>query len=467
MVQNTNYTATSSTDPNSTGVNFNTDFTDGGSGGFQTGSTYKAFTLLEWLKEGHSINDYVNAPTSTTTFAANRWHTTCPDTSWTSSWSVGNDTAGEGGNMSVATATAESVNTAFAVMGTQLDLCGIRQTALNMGIHPANPYTLDDTGKEVPNVLLGSPATILGTNDLSPLTMATAYAGIANGGKWCTPVGIDKILDPSGKALPVTPTKCTQGVDPNVAAGAIRALQGVLTGGTGSLANPYDGIPIMGKTGTTDDAAQNWFVSSTTKVAQATWVGQTQQTDGNWVNFGNLYLNGYYGRDAKLYVAKPIIAALNSVYGGGAFPEPTGTVLQAKQITVPDLTGKSPADAQSTLQSLGLQYQDGGAVDSAQPAGTVASTNPAAGSSTGIGASVTVYTSKGNQVAIPDVSGKTAADAEKTLTDAGFNVNYNGDPDAVVTGTDPPAGTAATPNTKVKLTVKDSGKSSDPPATNG
>ena len=457
MVQNTNYTATASTDPNSTGINYNTDWQDGGSGGFQTGSTYKAFTLLEWLKEGHSINDYVSAPSATTTFAASRFHTTCPATSGTSSWQVGNDTAGEGGNMSVATATAESVNTAFAVMGTKLDLCGIRQMALNMGVHPANPYTVDDTGKEVPNVLLGSPATILGTNDISPLTMATAYAGIANGGKWCSPVGIDKIVDPSGKELPVTPTKCTQGVDPNVAAGAIRALQGVLTGGTGSLANPHDGVPIMGKTGTTDDAAQNWFVSSTTKVAQATWVGQYQQTNNAWVNFGKLYLNGYYGRDAKLYVARPIIAALNSVYGGSAFPQPSGSVLQAKQITVPDLTGKSPADAQSTLQNLGLQYQDGGAVDSAQPAGTVASTNPAAGSSVGIGATITVSTSKGNEVAVPDVSGKKASDAVAALTAAGFSVQYSGDPNAQVTGTDPPAGTEAVTGSSVQLKVQSTG----------
>jgi len=456
MVQNTNYTATSSTDPNFTGINYNTDYNDGGSGGFQTGSTYKAFTLLDWLKEGHSINDYVYAPTSTTTFSASRWHTTCPDAAPTATWSVGNDTAGEGGNMSISTATAESVNTAFAVMGTRLDLCGIRQTALDMGIHPALPFTWDENGNEIPNTLQGSPATILGTNDLSPLTMATAYAGIANGGKWCTPVGIDKIVDPSGKSLPVTPTKCTQGVDPNVAAGAIRALQGVLTGGTGTIANPYDGVPIMGKTGTTDDAAQNWFVSSTTKVAQATWVGQTMQTDHAWVNFGDLYLNGIYGRDAKLYVAKPIIAALNAAYGGDAFPQPTGSVLQAKQITVPDLGGKSAADAQTTLENLGLQYEDGGPVDSPQPAGTVAGTNPPAGSTTGIGAAVTVYISKGNMTAIPDVTGKSVADAIATLKAAGFDPQASGN-DGTVTGTDPAAGTAALPGAKVQLQVKSTG----------
>jgi membrane peptidoglycan carboxypeptidase len=454
MVQNTKYTASASDDPNYTGINYNTDYDQGGSGGFQTGSTYKAFTLLEWLKEGRSINDYVTAPSAATTLPASRWHTTCPDKAPTATWTVGNDGPGEGGTMSVTSATAASVNTAFAVMGTKLDLCGIRQTALDMGIHPASPYTWDyDTGKEVPNELQGSPATILGTNDLSPLTLATAYAGIANGGKWCTPIGIDKILDASGKELPVTKTTCTQGVDPNVAAGATKALEAVLHG-TGYLANPNDGVPIMGKTGTTDEAAQNWFVSSTTKVATATWVGQTKQTNGSWINFGGLYLNGYYGRDAKLYVAKPIIAAINGLYGGDNFPEPTGSVLKSKQISVPDLSGKSPDDAKSTLEGLGLEYADGGQVDSSQPAGTVASTNPAAGSTAGIGEAVTVYTSKGNLSQVPDVHGKKASDAISTLTSAGFNVKYNGDSDATVTATDPPAGSEEKSGTTITLKVQ-------------
>ncbi|NNC12967.1 PASTA domain-containing protein [Planctomonas sp. JC2975] len=459
MVQNTNYTATATDDPNYSGINYNTDYDQGGSIGFQTGSTYKLFTLLEWLKEGHSINDLISAPNGPVSIPASKWHTTCPDDAPAVTWpSVGNDGPGEGGTRSVAANTAASVNTAFAEMGTKLDLCGIRQTAINMGIHTASPTVWSsDLNKEVPNPLQGSPATILGTNNLSPLTLVSAYAGVANGGKACTPVGIDKIVGSDGKELPVTATKCTQGVDPNVAAGAIQALQGVVRGGgTGSAANPGDGVPLFGKTGTTDHAAQNWFVSSTTKTATVSWVGQTI---GNSFNFGNTSFAGHGGRDAKLYVARPVIAALNHLYGGGPFPQATGAVLQAKQIAVPDLTGKSPADAQSTLEGLGLQYQDGGPVDSAQPAGTVAKTDPGAGSNVAIGGTVTVYTSKGNMAAIPDVTGKTVAEATVALMSAGFSVQQSGnnDPTAIVTATDPPAGTPAQPGTKVKLTVDSGG----------
>ncbi|WP_168203905.1 transglycosylase domain-containing protein [Humibacter ginsenosidimutans] len=466
MVQNTKYTATASNDPNYSGINYNTDFNQGGSSGFQTGSTYKLFTLLEWLKEGHSINDYINAPNGPVTIPASQWHSTCDteDQAPVATWpSVGNDSAGEGGNMSVTTATAESVNTAFAEMGTKLDLCGIRQTALDLGIHPAasKVWVQNAQGNEVqvPNPLTGNPATILGTNDLSPLTLLTAYAGVANGGKWCTPIGIDRIVGSDGKDLPVQKTTCTQGVDPNIAAGAIQAMKSVLTNGTGTAANPWDGIPIFGKTGTTDHAAQNWFVSSTTKTATATWVGQTM---GNSVNFGDLTLGGYGGRNAKFPVAEPVIAALNHLYGGGQFQAPTGSVLQAKKITIPDLTGQSPAAAKSTLEGLGLTYKDGGQTDSDQAVGTVAKTDPAAGSSGALGQTVTVYTSNGqgnSQSTIPIVTGMTVDQATQALQNAGFtNIDSGGaDGSAIVTGTSPSAGSHVRSDRQITLQVIDTG----------
>jgi membrane peptidoglycan carboxypeptidase len=450
MVQNRPYNNTDEAIPGTTAINYNTDHDQGGSFGFQTGSTYKAFTLLEWLKEGHSINDTINAPSARTVFAGSRFHSSC-DAGF-GPWSVVNDGPGEGGNMSVSSATAESVNTAFATMGTKLDLCGIKQTAQSLGIHLAYPYDLDDKPRE-----LGSnPSSILGTNEIAPLTMASAYAGIANGGKYCTPVGIDKIVDATGKELPVTKSTCTQAIDPNVAAGAATALQRVMSGGTGSGARPSDGVPLLGKTGTTDDAAQNWLVTSTTKVATATWVGNVQKLPGaaNFTDFGRLSFGGTSGRNIKLAVARPIIAAINAVYGGDKFATGNGSVVNAKQITVPDLTGQSPDAAKGTLENLGFEYTDGGPVDSAAPAGTVASTDPAAGSSVGIGAAITVFTSNGSLVAIPDVTNKKASDAIAALTAAGFSYQYTGDPNATVTAQNPAAGTPAKAGTKVALTTK-------------
>ncbi|HEV7182978.1 MAG TPA: penicillin-binding protein, partial [Leifsonia sp.] len=115
-------------------------------------------------------------------------------------------------------------------------------------------------------------------------------------------------------------------IDPNVAAAAIFALQGVLRGGgTAASANPGDGIPIFGKTGTTDNSQENWLVTSTTKIAQATWVGNVQ---GN-VALRSQSFQGIGGGNVKFAIVKPIAQALNAVYGGGAFASPGGKYLNA------------------------------------------------------------------------------------------------------------------------------------------
>ncbi|MGO4276747.1 penicillin-binding transpeptidase domain-containing protein, partial [Paenibacillus sp. TAF58] len=127
------------------------------------------------------------------------------------------------------------------VLGT--NYLSILNAAKGLDVHPASPS----------NPLNSFPSMVLGTNYLSPLTMATAYAGIANGGVVCTPIAIDRVVNADGSARAVTPSKCTQGLAPNIAAGVAYALKGVLQGGgTAASANPDDGVPIMGKTGTTD-----------------------------------------------------------------------------------------------------------------------------------------------------------------------------------------------------------------------
>jgi beta-lactam-binding protein with PASTA domain len=166
-------------------------------------------------------------------------------------------------------------------------------------------------------------------------------------------------------------------------------------------------------------------------------------------------LGGAYGGNAKLSIAKQVITALNKVYGGDAFPAPSSAVLQGTQITVPDLSGKSVSDAQSIITGLGLQYADGGQVDSTLPAGQVAATNPPAGTTVGLGGTVTVATSNGSLIAVPTVAGMSAADATNALSQAGFTVSYSGSPKASVTGTDPPAGTGLHKGDTVTLTVAD------------
>ncbi|UAJ81456.1 penicillin-binding protein [Leifsonia sp. ZF2019] len=405
MVQNRAFNNTDQPVDGTTAVNYNTDEAYGGSSGFQTGSTFKAFDLAAWLEAGHSLYEYINA--SQHTFPMSDFTSTCGDISGPS-WQVSND-EGSASRLSVMAATAESVNTAFAQMATKTDLCSILNAAKSLGIHTAA------TG----GTLNSYPSMILGTNEVAPLTMATAYAGIADGGTVCTPVAIDKVINADGSAHAVSPTTCTQGLDKDIAAGVTYALEGVMTDGTATSANPWDGTPIMGKTGTTDDSLQNWLITSTTKVAQATWVGNVSGS----TPLRSLSFDGIGGGNVKFSIVKPIQKALDQLYGGDDFTKPTNSSLYGSRVTVPDVTGKTPDQAQKLLEALGLDVTvDQTPVDSTQTAGTVASTDPPAGSAIEGGGSVTIQLSSGQaapSATPPPGSGSTGKPTSTPGTGAG------------------------------------------------
>jgi membrane peptidoglycan carboxypeptidase len=315
MVQNKPYDNTAAPASGTTAVNYNTDYSYGGSEGFQTGSSYKAFDLLQWLQEGHSLYESVDG--SKHLFPQTMFHESAPCADIGGSpWPVANDEGESVSRTTVMNATAASINSIFAMMATKIDLCGIKQRAQDLLVHGAD---------EQANPFRANPSSVLGTNYIAPLTMATAYAGIANNGVACSAIAIDKIVGADGTPHAVPKSTCsTTPISPAVAAAAIFALQGVLQGGgTAASANPGDGVPIFGKTGTTDASLENWLVTSTTKVAQATWVGNISGA----VPLRSQSFQGVGGGNVKFSIVRPIAAALNSVYGGGAFPSPGGQYL--------------------------------------------------------------------------------------------------------------------------------------------
>ncbi|NEN05447.1 PASTA domain-containing protein [Diaminobutyricibacter tongyongensis] len=380
MAQNKQYSQDPdvlSTGAQYTSVNYSTDQAYGGSGGFQVGSTYKVFTLAEWLKNGHSLGETVNADIRT--YQQSTFTDSCGG-GWGGPWKPVNDAPGEEGHQSVLNATAESINTAFVAMARELDLCDIRKTAEAFGVHPAIGGDLDT-----------NPASVLGTNNVSPLTMATAFAGIANGGKTCTPIAIDAIVDATGKKLPAPTSECTQSVAPEIAAAMAYALQRVISYGTAAGMNPT-GTDMLAKTGTTDGNEQLWLVAATTKVAGAYWVGNI---DGH-ADMRRIYpTHGTTPARARTSVMRAVMGAAVAKYGGDAFAAPPASLRLGKAIAVPDLTGTTIAEAQHALEAIGLNYEDGGVQDGGEPSGTVHATLPAAGSSVYRGESVTVYTSTG------------------------------------------------------------------------
>lgn len=212
--------------------------------------------------------------------------------------------------MTVANATRYSVNVAFISMAQKLDVCDIRDTATAYGVHRADGHELSAT-----------PAAIIGTNEIAPLTMAAAVATIGANGLYCTPTIVDKVVGPDGKDAPGQQRACAQAIDPNIAATVAYALSAVMTSGTGSPGLPHDGVPIVGKTGTTDDSAQNWLVATTTKVSLAVWVGNT---DGGRHSLRRTTIAGTNGYNTKFDIFRNTMASLNAnpEYRGGDFPAP-------------------------------------------------------------------------------------------------------------------------------------------------
>jgi membrane peptidoglycan carboxypeptidase len=384
-------------DPTRTAVNYNTDFDYGGSGGFQVGSTYKTFTLLNWLNSGRGLNEVVNANPRTLQQAA--FTNTCPNISngggaedgpFGGTWKFKNS-SGETGNRTVMAATAASINGAFASMGLELDQCETKRLATALGVHTAIKVDNPDTAI-VENKIMSNPSAILGTNNIAPLTMAAAYAGLANHGIYCEPIAVESISNAKGEVLPGEAQRCNQAIDPEVAATAVYALQGAMKTYGG---NPGGSIPIFGKTGTTDGSQQTWLMSSTTNVTTAVWYGNI---------VGNYSITKYRaGINNRHITAKPINQKANELYGGNAFDAPANRLLTGAGITLPNFVGGTADNAKSIIESLKLTYADGGQVDSDLPAGSVARTDPGEGAVMSRGGTVTVFTSNGALKAMPDV----------------------------------------------------------------
>lgn len=386
MGQNRTYSQTNGdgTDLSRTAVNYNTNYDEGGSSGFPGGSTYKAFTLIDWLKQGHTLDERVYAPAGT--YYQKNFPDRCKSGGWAGTWSLENAESFPS-SFDVRYATKHSINSGFAAMAEQLDLCDIRDTAVSFGI------TTQANGEELDH----QPASVIGTNNVSPIQMASAYAGIANDGTYCTPQAILRVVDGSnGSERPVTASQCSQATTAQVARTATSALTGVFDkDGTAAKAATGDGSAIAGKTGSTDNYHQTWLVGYTTSTAQATWVGNGTGLAKSDLRYYSI--KGTAGWNVRYALFKDIQTDIHTSYPGAAsFPDPNDTSATARTLPVPDVTGQDPEAARGTLEQAGFQV----AISPEQrastaAAGTVAETDPPANTMAGANALITVYLSNG------------------------------------------------------------------------
>ena len=217
-----------------TEINYAVNTAYGGSSGVQTGSSSKLFTLITALKQGMPFGFTMHVPGSTTVTG----YTNCqggPAGDYQGQTGAFNVTNAEGpqsdSNQSLYTGTTQSVNVFYAMLEQKVGLCNVVHTAADMGLTRADGTSLfsrdggQDSADNIPSFTLGSV-------NVSPLSMAAAYATVAARGMYCAPVAIGKILDNTGKSMPVPSANCHRAFPAVVADAVSYILQGVLTSGT-------------------------------------------------------------------------------------------------------------------------------------------------------------------------------------------------------------------------------------------
>jgi membrane peptidoglycan carboxypeptidase len=245
-----------------TTINYAVDTPYGGLNGIQTGSSSKLFTLVTALEQNIPFGFTLTVPGQTTVTGFTNCH------GQPVGYANGQlgvfpvvNAEGPGGSstQSLYTGTVQSVNTFFANLEQKVGLCNVVKTAAAMGVHRVDGASLlkNDPGDPVADIPKADPADditsfTLGPVNVSPLSMATAYATVAARGKYCAPTAITKIVSQTGKSLAVPPSNCHQAIPTDVADAANYVLQGVLTAPGATGAGLGIGRPAAGKTGTSN-----------------------------------------------------------------------------------------------------------------------------------------------------------------------------------------------------------------------
>ena len=223
----------------------------------QAGSAWKPFVYLTALESGYT-------PETRVVDQAIR----------IGSWSPRNYSGNFAGEMSLANAVAQSTNTVAAGMADQIGRDNVARTARRLGI-------TSRIGLE--------PAMALGAVEVSPLEMAQAYDAFANGGKRVTAYGISRIRTPQGRVIyqrSARAERAVQAISNPFLYYQNQMLRGVMTSGTGRSA-AIAGRDVAGKTGTTSDYKDAWFVGYTGGFVTAVWVGKDDNSPMRGVTGGS------------------------------------------------------------------------------------------------------------------------------------------------------------------------------------
>ncbi|MEV8126858.1 transglycosylase domain-containing protein [Streptomyces sp. NPDC085944] len=272
---------------NETEINYSVGHGMGGSNyGFPTGSTFKPFVAAAALEEGRPATQEYSSPYE---MPYPEPVQTCSGKPWmnTAGEKVPNESESEVGPYRLKEAMALSVNTYFVQMVADIGLCPVMK--MTDALH-----VVQGSGDKLPEV----PAVSLGSKGVAPLTMASAYAAFASRGMYCTPIVIESITQKIGnkqKSLDVPKSTCSRAMSEKTADTVNTLLQGVVDSGTGKAAGLTDRANA-GKTGTTDERKNAWFVGYTPNLSGAVWVGSaSQQVQMRDITIGGQYHELVFG----------------------------------------------------------------------------------------------------------------------------------------------------------------------------
>jgi penicillin-binding protein 1A len=364
--------------------------------GRQTGSAAKPFTLVAAFRRGFPPGKVYEASSPK---EIPGWRSPCG--------CVYN--AAEGGSgeyMDLWAATENSVNVVFAQLAVDVGAEHIVKAAHDMGI----TTPLDAV-----------PAITLGSEEATPLDMATAYATLANEGVRCEPFAVQRIevrrqTVYKHRAKPF----CEHVVSPEIANLVTAMLERATCCGTGYRALLGTGHPQAGKTGTASDNTNAWYVGYIRQVSTAVWVGHVR---GQIPMDDDYYGGPVYGGTFPADIWHDYMVNVVQRFPYQDFPAPP----PPEYGTVPGVVGMMEGEAQETLAEANFTPRVE-VTKGAEPAGTVIGQSPGGGARIELGGLVTISVSDGTgppKQRVPNVIGLTRDVAWSKLHARGFRVDVD------------------------------------------